>query len=267
MGVVFLTLLAAGFLGVLALCRMDQVAWKFVRLITILALAELSLAVAGYIGFAGGKISSLAVTAAVLSFLAGGCAFLAMGFAPVSSRYAAAVRLLAGTGSLLALSAAWAWGSDQQIWLPALAPAAVGTALTSAASAFLMGAVSLAMLLGHAYLTHTEMTIQPLRRLAGLFAAGMIARVLLALAVGACCVYGARTGRISPDLLRDHQLVLGLRYVVGLVIPSIFCFMVWRTVQLRATQSATGILYFGLVLIYLGELAAIQLTRELRIPF
>ena len=52
-----------------------------------------------------------------------------------------------------------------------------------------------------------------------------------------------------------------------MLIPSVFCYMVWRTVKLRATQSATGILYFGLVLIYLGELAALQLTRELGIPF
>jgi hypothetical protein len=266
LGVVFLTTLAAGYLGVLAMCRMDQVAWKFVRLVTILALAALSLAVAGYMGLSGGAIGRYAAGAAAFVSGAGLCSFLAMGLAPVTAHYGRSVRLLSGLGGLLALTAAGLWSADQQIWR-LQAPILSADAAVAALSAFLLGSVSLAMLLGHAYLTHTAMPIQPLRRLAVLFAAAMTLRLLAALIAGAYAWSLLRRGALSAEQVRQEQLVLGLRYIVGLLIPAIFCYMVYRTVRLRATQSATGILYFGLVLIYLGELAAIQLTRELGVPF
>jgi hypothetical protein len=129
-----------------------------------------------------------------------------MGLAPLSIRCGAPIRTLSALGSGFALAAAWAWAFDQRIWSPGLTPASVAALVTSAASAFLMGSVSLAMLLGHAYLTHTEMTIQPLRRLARLFAAGMIARALLAAGSAALCLYLVRTGRLNADLFRDQRL-------------------------------------------------------------
>lgn len=267
MGVVFLTLLAAGLLLVLATCRMDQVAWNFVRLITLLALTELSLAVAAYIGLSGGAIRRPAVVAAIFSFVSGGCAFLAMGLSPVVAKYARAVRLLCVLGGLLALAAVVCWNIDAGAF-PARTPGGrTFQVLVYAASAILLGSVSLAMLLGHAYLTHTEMTIQPLRRLANLFAGAMILRTLLAVAAGAYGLHLVRQGGLAPEAVRSEQLVVAIRYLIGLIVPGIFCYMVWKTVRLRATQSATGILYFGLVLIYLGELAAMQLTRELGIAF
>src|SRR5262245_25221177 len=95
---------------------MDQVAWKFVRLVTTLAMAELSLALAGYLGTGSGKTSSAALVAALLTCAAGAGAFLAMGLAPLSKRLGAVIRVLAGLAGVLALAAAWTWGIDQQIW-------------------------------------------------------------------------------------------------------------------------------------------------------
>jgi hypothetical protein len=265
-GVTFLTLLGCGKLGVLALCRLEQVAWTFVRLIAILALAELSLAITGYVAFSGQTFGKAGLTARLLLAAAGFCAFLVLGLAPMVLRFRAAVRALSAAGGVLALAATAAWAIHHGIWTPAPRFVAAAIPLT-ALSALLLGAVSLAMLLGHAYLTHTEMTIQPLRRLAMLLAIFMSARVALALVSALAGWNAVRRGALYSDLLREETLVMVLRYGVGLALPAIFCYMVWRTVRLRATQSATGILYFGLVLIYIGELSAMHLTRELGIPF
>jgi hypothetical protein len=265
-GITFLTLLASGNLAVLALCRLDQIAWTFVRLIAIIALAELSLAIAGYVAFSGQPVGRAALTAALLAAASGCCAFVVLALAPLTASYRSPVRALGGAGGVLALSAAAAWAIHHDIWPPrtTFVTAAI---LPGALSALLLGAVTLAMLLGHAYLTHTEMTIQPLRRLALLLAVFMSARVVLGLVSASFAWSAVRSGALDGARVQQETVVMILRYAVGLALPAIFCYMVWRTVRLRATQSATGILYFGLVLIYIGELSAIYLTRELAIPF
>jgi hypothetical protein len=48
--------------------------------------------------------------------------------------------------------------------------------------------------------------------------------------------------------------MLGGRILIGLVGPAIIAWMVWQTARIRSTQSATGILYAGVVLAFLGEL-------------
>ena len=61
--------------------------------------------------------------------------------------------------------------------------------------------------------------------------------------------------------------MMSVRLAVGLLVPLVFAYMVWETVRLRATQSATGILYFTLVLAYVGELTGLYLARVTGVPF
>lgn len=137
-----------------------------------------------------------------------------------------------------------------------------------ALSALLVGSVSLATALGHAYLTHTAMTIHPLRRLSRIFAVAVWLRITwIVLVLVSGFWYAPAEGTPLTAMLRSHWLLLAVRCGIGLLIPALFAYMVLQTVRLRATQSATGILYFTLVLVFVGELAALHLTRENGIPF
>jgi len=267
--IVFLTSLAGGFLGVLALCRMDQVAWKWVRLVAVLALALMALATTAFVLDTGGRNDRWSIGAAVLACGAAIAGFVVMALAPLAPAYARLVRMLGGAGGLLAVASSLAWGFNLRLW-PAdrvhLPAALIGQAL----GAFLAGTVSLAMLLGHAYLTQTSMTIAPLRRLARLFALAVGLRFGWALVVGGGLYwYGWSRGELTTSLFLSQSLILMLivRGAVGLVLPAIFAYMVMETARLRATQSATGILYFTLILVYIGELTSQYLVRETGIGF
>lgn len=268
MFVVFVTILAAGLLGVLACCRMQQVAWKFPRLIAILSLCLLVPVLARFAVWAGWQHSRTALHAAGFTAASGFCAFLVLSLAPVARRYGFMVRACAAIGAALALPAAWAWGLDYGLWPLETGPARRAAMLSLALTGLTVGSVSLATALGHAYLTHTSMTIQPLRRLARLFAMIMVVRVVWSIAVGGVLIWQAlRDDRLTVEVVRQSWLLLSVRGLIGLAVPTVFAFMVLQTVRLRATQSATGILYFALVLVFVGELTALHLLREMGIAF
>jgi hypothetical protein len=43
--------------------------------------------------------------------------------------------------------------------------------------------------------------------------------------------------------------------------------MVWRILKYRNTQSATGVLFAGVILTFIGELSAALLDKDLSHPF
>jgi hypothetical protein len=61
-------------------------------------------------------------------------------------------------------------------------------------------------------------------------------------------------------------ILLITRILWGLVAPLILTYMAKKTVDMRATQSATGIFYANSVLVLLGELTALYMERELNWP-
>jgi hypothetical protein len=266
--IVFVTTLAAGLLGVLAMCRMNQVGWKFVRLIGIFALCLLIPVVASFALWGGWRRGFWPITAGALTTSASLAAFIILGLAPMSRRYGTTIRVFAAIGGMTAIAAAWAWGFDCHLW-PGQSPWVLKATLAGQAlSALLIGSVSLAAALGHAYLTHTTMTIHPLRRLASIFATALTFRIAwLVLALGWLYWRGSPGLPLFLDLLRSEWLMLVVRCGVGLFIPAIFAYMVTQTVRLRSTQSATGIFYFTLVLVFVGELAALHLVGETHLPF
>ncbi len=48
---------------------------------------------------------------------------------------------------------------------------------------------------------------------------------------------------------------------VGFVGPLVATVLAWKTVQIRSTQSATGILYIAMTLVLFGELTGLILSR------
>lgn len=160
---------------------------------------------------------------------------------------ALALILMASAGTLIAVSSsqnrvAWALNGTGRL-----------------VSAFLMGATLTAMLLGHHYLTAPAMSIEPLKRYMRSMAWGLAARGIVAgLGLGvlmAGTVAATGSTPVSP-------LFLSVRWGMGIFGPALAALLTWKTVQIRSTQSATGILYIGMTLVLFGELTAMILSRE-----
>jgi len=130
--------------------------------------------------------------------------------------------------------------------------------LAVAGIAAVSGAALMDMLLGHAYLTASRMTMLPFRRLNSFVGAMLLVRAVLALA--------ATIAMPAEIWLRDGLFVL-TRWLVGLLVPGIFVAMAYDCIKRRATQSATGILYVAGVLIFVGEIIALYLVRASGLPF
>jgi hypothetical protein len=129
---------------------------------------------------------------------------------------------------------------------------AVSAALTSSiddlTSAALLGTATTAMLLGHSYLVMPTMSIVPLLRILGALFAALIARA----AVAGVWLWMASAGKLDGDTL----IWLGLRWVLGFILPLVLGVMAWQTARIRSTQSATGILYVVVIFCFLGELTS-----------
>jgi hypothetical protein len=120
-------------------------------------------------------------------------------------------------------------------------------------SALLLGSTVSAMLLGHTYLVAPTMSIEPLRQLVWWIAGSIAARAIIACIATAS---GSQAGgELSMRLSGQFGLVIiAARWIIGLVGPAILAWMVWQTARIRATQSATGILYAAVIMVFLGEL-------------
>lgn len=132
------------------------------------------------------------------------------------------------------------------------------------ASALLMGSTLTAMLLGHYYLTAPAMSIEPLKRFVRCMGVSLAVRG--ALAAAGCALWGAgRSSSATPQSL--STLFLAMRWGMGFAGPALATVLTWKTVQIRSTQSATGILLVALVLVLIGELTAMILTRGTGVLF
>jgi hypothetical protein len=151
--------------------------------------------------------------------------------------------------------------------LPAIAVGVKPAAMQMAdclTSGLLLGSVTTAMLLGHWYLNTPTMKLQPLRRLI----------VLMGVAVGlrmAVCLVGLwleATGHLAGTglALQSWMLFVALRWLAGLFGVLVLAWLTWQTLRIPNTQSATGILYAGVILAFIGELTSQLLSAETKYP-
>ena len=127
--------------------------------------------------------------------------------------------------------------------------------LSSLSSALLLGAVAVTMILGHWYLVDTSLSIAPLRDGALWVSLAVGARFL---AVAAALVFGGweilRISRAADIMFSTNGLFFLFRSLMGLGAPLLLAGLIWQTVKIRSTQSATGLLYVLLILVLFGEL-------------
>jgi hypothetical protein len=131
-------------------------------------------------------------------------------------------------------------------------------------SSFLMGATLTAMLLGHHYLTAPAMSIEPLKRFVRCMAWGLGTRALLA-ALGWWVWHQGIAGSHGGDSV--SPFFLAIRWGMGFAGPLLATVLTWKTVEIRSTQSATGILYIAMTLVLFGELSALILARGAGVVF
>lgn len=164
---------------------------------------------------------------------------------------------------LLAVSACAAAGAFQLATLQpgSTAPAAtemVWLWLDPLTSGLLLGTTITAMFLGHWYLNTPTMQLAPLKRLVLAMAAAVTLRGLVC-AAGLALLWGSgHLGEIWP--------LLSLRWLAGILGTILVILMTWQTLKIPNTQSATGILYVGVIVTFLGELVSQLLSADLPYP-
>lgn len=122
----------------------------------------------------------------------------------------------------------------------------------------LLGGALTGMLLGHSYLTTPTMSISPLSRINLYFGIGAILKGILCTAV---LLLGLRT-----SLSVMTGTMLALRTLAGILSPLILSLMTWQILKFKNTQAATGVLFVGVILTFIGELVAAILQQELHLP-
>jgi hypothetical protein len=251
----FLILFAGGIMLGAGICDPKQVTLHYLRLAGILALVMFGLAtcfafqpprerppIAMFVMLGAGILAQLG--------------FVQAGFRGAQRGLAAFCFLFAVVTGAAVLSPSFPL-NPPPVWLMDAALLS-GCAVIAAAS----GIALMDMLLGHAYLTASKMTIHPFVRLNRALAVVMALSFVLTIAAVAFEL------RYPTDLFWGrYGFLLITRWLVGLLVPGIFIYMAHDCIKRRATQSATGILYVAGVLIFIGEIISLYLLRETTLPF
>jgi hypothetical protein len=129
--------------------------------------------------------------------------------------------------------------------------------LDAPTSGLLLGSTIAAMVLGHWYLNTPTMEIAPLERLIQLMGTAVIARGIVCGAGLALAINGSTT--LQPAFV-------ALRWLSGLIGAFALAVMASKTLKIPNTQSATGILYVGVIAVFLGELTSQLLSARTQFP-
>lgn len=160
--------------------------------------------------------------------------------------------LLSGLALLAALGAT-PWTASESLAYPLLA-------LDLMTSGWLMGTTMAGMLLGHWYLNTPTMQLLPLQRLVRWMMGAVIARAV----VGAIGLALCLTSDFTVTTL--FGWMVGFRWLSGLGGAFLMAVLTWHTLKIPNTQSATGILYAGVILVFLGELVSQLLSMDAPYP-
>ena len=136
-------------------------------------------------------------------------------------------------------------------------------------SAVLLGGTCTAMILGHWYLVIPSLQVSHLQSLVKWHMASMVLRIVV---VSAAIVLALATWQpgLGPSFRHYITSIDGIffwqRVLFGLVGPAILSYLTWETAKIRATQSATGILYVDLFTVVVGEILAKYILLATRVP-
>jgi hypothetical protein len=127
-------------------------------------------------------------------------------------------------------------------------------------SGLLLGFTLTAMFLGHWYLNTPTMDLMPLKRLVLLMAGVVLLRGLVSGVGAGFHIHGATV------LENQFWIFVALRWLSGLIGVFLLAVLAWYSLQVPNTQSATGILYAGVILAFIGELTSQFLSMNSAYP-
>lgn len=187
--------------------------------------------------------------------LVGACLSYAGAVAWLYDKSRAGIALLAMVG-IAGLVGAWL--ANPPSTSAAVSPAAaVLRWLDAPTSGVLLGSTMAAMFLGHWYLNTPTMELAPLMRLVQLMGTAVIARSIVC--AGGLALQIEQVGVPQPAFV-------ALRWLSGLFGAFGLAIMAWKTLKIPNTQSATGILYVGVIAVFLGELTSQLLSARTLFP-
>jgi uncharacterized membrane protein HdeD (DUF308 family) len=236
----FFILLAGGIMLAAAVCDPRAVTLNWLRLCGILALVMAGLSAYFLSRADAATRAQMIAIGAAASVICGQLGFVQVAMRQAQRMFAAAAFVAAVASAVLML--------NRSAW----------SALAGAGIAAMCGIALMDMLLGHAYLTASKMTIAPFRRLNATLAGALAYRAALC---------GVATALMSREIWLHDGLFILTRWGVGLIVPAVFVYMAHDCIKRRSTQSATGILYVAGVLIFIGELVGLYLVRATGLPF
>lgn len=123
--------------------------------------------------------------------------------------------------------------------------------LDLASGGLILGVTLAAMFLGHWYLNTPTMQLAPLKRLVLFMGLAIAIRTVLC-GVG----LGLRISGAETTLATEFWVFVALRWLSGLLGTLAMAWMTWETLKVPNTQSATGLLYAGVILAFIGELTS-----------
>lgn len=133
-------------------------------------------------------------------------------------------------------------------------------ALDPVSGGLLLGSTMAAMLLGHWYLNTPSMQLEPLRKLILLMGLAVILRGLV------CGIGLVLAANSTAGIGGDQVWFLLLRWLSGIFGTLGVTIMAWETLKIPNTQSATGILYVGVITTFIGELTSQLLSDQALFP-
>ncbi len=261
-----LLLMVGGICLALVLCPIGEIAWQFIRLIGVIVLAIVTMIAVWFVYEALWRQGWASIAAGGLTMLAGLAALTVVSISPLLASARSSVLLGARLCLAIAAGAGFVAGL---LWPGATQPMHSGlpvvATLSHLLSGFFLGSVTVAWLLGHRYLTASQMTIDPLKRAMQLMLVALGARwgflvVMLVVASAVSAASDAGPGAITR--MASDWIPLSMRIGMGLILPTVFGIMAWQCVKLRSTQSATGILFFMSVFVLIGELTSRYLAGQ-----
>lgn len=157
---------------------------------------------------------------------------------------------------------------DYPVALPMRFAAQPLLALSFLSAAFVVGGALTAMVLGHWYLVARKLSFGPLARvtLALIVLLAIRIAVVVAGVVSQAEFWQESIERVGLlGFLVQPGTFLLARTLFGLIAPVVMMWMVWRCVQVRSNQSATGILYVVVVFVFIGEIIAKYILVSYRV--
>jgi hypothetical protein len=136
-------------------------------------------------------------------------------------------------------------------------------------SAFVLGGVTVGMLIGHWYLIDTGQSIDPFVRIFKFFFFSLLCQLgsFLILPPLLYLLGSPATVQMLQQLWEQHQVLLWSRLVIGGFAPLILAAMIWRTLKIPHTMAATGLFYIALLGVFVGEILGRQILALTSLPF